>query len=254
MTVIVPLEVKCAVCGTSTTQHGLVSTNEFGSRDLDLRPAQMMRSTMHNWVQQCPNCGLCATSVDKVPAGTAELVRSTRYQALLRDATRMPQLARRFRAQSLMEEQVGDLVSAAHAALCAAWACDDARETDAAIDCRNRAIGLFLRAADSDQPSTDGSERDGRNLVVIDLLRRTSRFDEARARCQLVLEAADPSHRAIAQYQATLVDAADTAVHRVDEAKLPETKLPKVTKVGPLAQLLLAQVLGFVRRLIRARR
>lgn len=251
MTIIVPLEIKCALCGTSTTQYGLTSTNEFGSRDLDLRPAQMMRSTMRNWVQQCPNCGLCAASIDKAPAGAAELVRSPRYQALLSDATRMPQLARWFRAQSLLEERGGHLASASHAALCAAWACDDARETEAAIDCRNHAIGLFVRAADSGQSPTDGSERGGRNLVLIDLLRRTSHFDEARARCQLVLEAADPTHRAIAQYQLTLLDAADTAVHRVDEAKRSESKLPKAkaTKARPGARLL-----GFLGRLIRARR
>lgn len=43
---------ECFVCGLVSQHPVLKSTNEFGYRDLDFRPAQMRRSTMVYWVQE----------------------------------------------------------------------------------------------------------------------------------------------------------------------------------------------------------
>ena len=47
---------KCAVCGEMETYYEIGSTNSFGSPDLDLRPPQMQRGTMGEWIQK-ERCG-----------------------------------------------------------------------------------------------------------------------------------------------------------------------------------------------------
>ena len=219
MTTYSTAEVTCSVCHTSVSHNALASTNEFGSRDLDLRPAEMMRSTMGTWVQQCPKCGLCAASLDHAPQGAAEGVQTSEYRAVLHGPSRMPKLARQFRAEALLTERAGQLATAANRALCAAWACDDAGEAEAAVECRTLAIGLFVRASGGNgRPAKDVPEPDTLNLLLTDLLRRTGRFDEARARCEMALHTKNDVMRAVARFQRALIDKADTAVHRIEEA------------------------------------
>ena len=50
-------ECTCAVCGRVSMQGVIMSTNAFGSPDLDLRPPPMERFTIDHWVQECPHCG-----------------------------------------------------------------------------------------------------------------------------------------------------------------------------------------------------
>ncbi len=43
----------CAMCGAKSTHRGIMSTNAFGSPDLDLRPPEMERSTMGSILRGC---------------------------------------------------------------------------------------------------------------------------------------------------------------------------------------------------------
>ena len=63
MTTMFRQKYKCAVCGTEKEFYGIASTNSFGSPDLDLRPPEMQRSTMGQWIQQCPKCGYVSGSI-----------------------------------------------------------------------------------------------------------------------------------------------------------------------------------------------
>ena len=49
-TTLEEVEKVCAVCGAKSTQVVVMSTNRLGSTDLDLRPPEMMSSTMRYWV------------------------------------------------------------------------------------------------------------------------------------------------------------------------------------------------------------
>ena len=60
MTIIRDIETECSVCGETTEQPVLMSTNSWGYPDLDLRPPEMQRATMHVWIQECPHCGYVA--------------------------------------------------------------------------------------------------------------------------------------------------------------------------------------------------
>jgi hypothetical protein len=215
-------EVTCRVCGARSTRHVLNSTNTFGSRDLDLRPPPMMRETMDAWVQCCSDCGLCAPRLDTVPSGAKDVVRTTEYQAVLQDP-RFPRLANQFRAQSFLEERSGDISAAASCALHAAWVCDDAGSIELAVECRNHAIALFSQAATSKAlskgyASKQGSQTDASNLLLADLCRRANRLDEARARCQPVLESTEKTMRAVARFQLALMEKGDTAAYTIAEA------------------------------------
>jgi hypothetical protein len=50
VTTIFEEEATWAVCGSKQTVQEIGSTNSFGAMDLDMRPPQMKRSTMHLWV------------------------------------------------------------------------------------------------------------------------------------------------------------------------------------------------------------
>ena len=69
----------CAVCGKESEYSVLNSTNTFGSPDLDLRPPEMRRSTMHIWIQECPFCGYISKDVTDETSVTKELLSSERY-------------------------------------------------------------------------------------------------------------------------------------------------------------------------------
>jgi len=98
MTTFDELPVTCAVCGTTSVHPILMSTNSFGSPDLDLRPAEMQRSTVWMWVQRCPQCGYCADSLDKAGDGADAVTASASYREQLVDPG-LPELAVSFVCQ-----------------------------------------------------------------------------------------------------------------------------------------------------------
>ena len=74
------MERKCSVCGATNEFRVLLSTNTFGGGpDLDLRPAEMKRSTMPVWVQECPECGFISGDVTDLSTVTREWLQSEQY-------------------------------------------------------------------------------------------------------------------------------------------------------------------------------
>src|SRR5436190_15836468 len=122
VTMIDRRSLQCHNCGQASDHETLMSTNEFGSPDLDLRPAEMMRSTMNTWVQLCPHCGYCNHDID-LPAKNSAILQSTRYRAAL-DNDAYPPLARRFLAYAVTLEE-SEPNGVADAYTWAAWVCDD---------------------------------------------------------------------------------------------------------------------------------
>ena len=74
MTTLAYEDIKCSHCGTVAEQLVCNSTNEFGARDLDLRPGEMLRSTMHTWMQSCVSCGYVAASLDTPLGADAPII------------------------------------------------------------------------------------------------------------------------------------------------------------------------------------
>lgn len=191
----------------------LNSTSSFGPSDLDLRPAEPARSSLFAWVQRCSSCGYCAPSIDK---GTYrhEIVKSAPYRALLGEAD-LPELARSFLCSSMIFEQFEEAL-AARSAIRAAWVCDDEELHDAAIRCRLRAVEL-LRESESEgdalfrDPSTE-------NAVIVDLLRRSGRFEDAAVQAHEALEEAEGTVAAVLAFSRSRAIAHDAGVYTVEDA------------------------------------
>jgi len=202
----------CALCGQASTQTRLRTVAQTGPPDLDLRPAEMARSTMTHWLQQCPGCGYVAPRIDQASEGAAAIVSGGHYRALLNEAS-YPPLARRFLCRAMLLEETGDLHAAAEATLHAAWVADDSRKADLARAWRLDAVALFRQG-----PRPDLEQR----IRIIDILRRAGEFDGAAAEAGELASAGlpDPVDRVVA-FERRLIAAGDVRAYTVASALPP---------------------------------
>ena len=205
MTTIRQELVTCAVCGELTRILVMDSTSIFGSPDLDLRPAEIARSSIFAWIQQCSSCGYCAPTVDEATPSAREVVDSDAYRAQLADEG-LPELARSFLCSSMIFEEHGDEAAAAQNAIEAAWVCDDEDLPEAATRCRLRAIEL-LRADQSTEYE-----------LIVDLLRRAGRFEDAIAQADAALADAEGELAAVLAFSRSIALAGDSGPYTVDAA------------------------------------
>lgn len=172
MTILDSKEKRCAVCGSRVTCTILCSTSTFGSPDLDLRPAEMQRSSMHVWLQECTECHYVAEDIEKSSTKAGDVINSTEYQEI-RNNIKLPELVSRFLRFSLLHEN--DYESSGIAKLRAAWVCDDNGDDNLAKKCRNDAADCLNKL----QPFDDSEEGIGLGCRLVDILRRSSRFEES---------------------------------------------------------------------------
>lgn len=162
---------RCSVCGAKNEFPVLTSTNTLGGPDLDLRPAEMQRSTMRLWIQECPKCGYVSNNVsDKSPV-PKEWLSSPEYSTC-EGISFSSALARRFYKQYLIQKKVGNIEDAFYAVLRAAWSCDDSNEVQNAKRCRETAIPLITKLI-----AGNTSNRETLLIVKADLMRRAEQFD-----------------------------------------------------------------------------
>ena len=143
------------------------------------------------------------------------------YQAL-RKSQRYPELATRFLRAALLAEGAREPETAFHHALRAAWDCDDEGRLEAAAECRSAAIH-YLRSARERRPaaSDQGGEEDraAETAVLIDLLRRIGRFEEAGALSSRLSQEKLPNVlRQVIAFENMLIARQDTGCHTVEEA------------------------------------
>lgn len=226
----------CVLCGQSSEHLGLGSTNAFGSPDLDLRPPEMQRSTMEQWVEECPHCGYAYNTIDEKIAGIDTLTQlfanvderpaSQLWRRLfnecrsMRDETSKPEsnLVRRFLTASKVAQIAGSADDAAHYALCAAWAADDENDHTSASICRDLAADFFRAILlETDRPSDIWTVNATR---LTDVLRRAGRSDDAIALSgQLLGGELDETIRAVLTFQREASLKQDAACYTVAEAR-----------------------------------
>jgi hypothetical protein len=199
----------CALCGTPCPPRYRPPAPEI-SPDLDLRPGEPTRSTLQNWVQTCQGCGAVATDLALLPPGSIEIVESEAYLDLhARPETATPFL----RAAMVCRE--GDR---AGALLQAAWAADDAEDTEAAAHYRREAAACW--------GEPDGVES---ALRLIDILRRAGLL-EAAEECSgvIAMDAMDERSADILVYQRARIAQGDTGRHLMSSAIRPPARTPHV--------------------------
>ncbi|WP_292518823.1 hypothetical protein [Methanoculleus sp.] len=211
------LNTTCAVCGESCRFTIPEAASSVGSRDLDTRPAEPLRSTIYAWVKRCPSCGYCAPDPGKARRGAADVVKLPRYRWQL-DSRKFPRIANTFLCWSIIQEELGIPAQAAWASLHAAWICDDEGDDVPARICRTRAADLLRRAWEQGERLT--SQPGGDEALLVDLLRRAGRLREARA---VVVEGLEQNPQSliadIMRLQDRLIAARDRGVHTVAEAR-----------------------------------
>ena len=173
MTTMMRQKSKCAVCKAVSEHSVITSTNTFGGGpDLDLRPAEMRRSTMGVWVQVCPECGYVSANISDKHQVTKKWLQSEKYLTCdgIDFASDLAKAFYRYYMINLEEKNTED---AFFAILHCAWACDDKKDIENAKHCRKLAIPLADKLI-----ATDFINRNNIMLLKSDLMRRAGQFDE----------------------------------------------------------------------------
>jgi len=176
MTTLYTTKKICVVCNNLSDQTGIGSTNALGSPDLDTRPPEMKRSTISHWVEKCPYCGYCNSSIEDTERGLEEIIYSSEYRTIVENKN-YSELANSFLCRSYIYEYLWNLPVSIWSQIHAAWAFDDAEDKQQAKVCRIKAFSLMEKLWNEDKLLME--EKGGDYILAIDLLRRSEKFDEA---------------------------------------------------------------------------
>ena len=216
MTTFHQVELICAICSSKSEQMTISSTNSMGSRDLDLRPPEMQRSTMECWVQECPTCGYAYSSIEEKADNSAATMSSPAYKEVLSGQLH-GSLMGSFLKSSLLAEGAADIRAAAHYALNAAWAADDVSDTMNANFNRYRAVSLFeklLKVTDYNAEETTVTR-----TIMVDILRRSGQWDEAINLANILLsQKLDPTIELVLTFEISQALQNDTQCYTIEEA------------------------------------
>jgi hypothetical protein len=210
MTMLARVQNRCAVCGAINMYTDVMSTNSFGSPDLDLRPAEMERSTMGSWIQACPKCGYVSKRISDQTYVSKLWLQSEKY--LTCDGIPfVSDLAKIFYRYYLLNSRKSELEDAFFSILHAAWACDDANDDENAKHCRE--IGIVLGRLLIEENCADV---DKIKLICADLMRRAGKFDQLISTYESV-HFDDDLHNQILKFQIEKAKARDVSCYRVGE-------------------------------------
>jgi hypothetical protein len=215
MTTFASQELICNSCGARSSQTVVLSTNSFGTPDLDSRPPEAARSDLLG-IQRCQSCGYCAPDISEGLDGTGASLESANRSAVASSAG--PLLARQWNSWSLVNERAGDRCAAGWASLRAAWASDDARDELAAQAHRALALDHLSACVEAGDPITKDTAT--QELVLLDLHRRLGHDAETLGIAELFAARTMPDHvRAIAQFQTALIQRHDLRCYSVRDAQ-----------------------------------
>ena len=169
MTTIRKIEQKCPVCKKPSLVSVLTSTSTWGYPDLDLRPAEMQRSSMFAWLAQCPHCGYVSGNFNNGTDLTEEFLQGEEYQNL-EGYEFKSDLSKRFYRAYLIAKELNNKRKCFFNLLHCAWKCDDAEDANAR-EIRKKALSYI--------DEFEAGEDEKRNLLCMkaDLLRRSGQFD-----------------------------------------------------------------------------
>ena len=170
MTQIHEIEEECSVCGETSEQLVLISTNSWGYPDLDLRPPEMQRSTMHVWIQECPHCGYVAGDLSDELEISKDYLKCEEYRTCEGNDFKSD-LSKRFYKLHMIARESGDLESSFHSLRNCIWKCDDVQD-ELAVEMRKRAVELANELIEKDI-----EDKDILILMKADFLRRSGQFD-----------------------------------------------------------------------------
>ena len=211
MSTFFDMEFKCAVCGETHAFTVIGSTNTFGGApDLDLRPPEMQRSTMGQWVHECPSCGYVSSSIDEKTSVSEAFLKSPEYLSC--DGVDFESaLAARFYKHYMISLRDKNPKAAFFAVLHAAWACDDANDEDSAAHCRRLALPLL-----SELIASEPGDAETMSVLKADVMRRAGLFDEVQREFASVRLSQDLLNQILA-FELSRAEEHDTGCYRVSD-------------------------------------
>lgn len=212
MTTIRKIEQKCPVCRKPSLVSVLTSTSTWGYPDLDLRPAEMQRSSMFAWLAECPHCGYVSGNFNNGTDITEEFLQGDDYKSL-EGFEFKSDLAKRFYRAYLIAKELKDSRKCFFNLLHCAWACDDAEDSNA-IEIRKKALFYI--------DDFEAGEDEKRNLLCMkaDLLRRSGQFDRVVEEFKDVT-IGEELHDKIINFQIEKAEKKDTACYTVEDVINP---------------------------------
>lgn len=217
MTVLLRAFSYCPICGQKVNHRLLVSTNSFGSPDLDFRPAGMHRSTMPYWHVQCPECGYVAKNFDRriswfEKRRLLHILKTEQYKKC--DGLELPDhTSRRFYQQYLLYKDVAKDYELFHYLKCCVWACDDFGPLceDVTKSLRIKVIPYLERAIRREMRTT---QKEQMMLLLADFYRRSEQFREVEE-CLQNRKFKTEGYDDIAAYQLELAGKKDSRRHSI---------------------------------------
>lgn len=199
----------CAVCGQTSLQPVISSTSTLNYPDLDLRPAEMQRSSMFAWLAECPHCGYVATKLENELEAPADILKTDAYLTCEGNDFKSD-LTKKFYRRHLISKAERDYGSEFLSLLHCAWICDD-NDDELAIEVRKMALNSI------DKIDTESvEEKNNLQLIKADLLRRSQQFDKVINEFEdFILE--DKVQNDIIIFQIELAMNRDSDCHTVEE-------------------------------------
>ena len=219
MSTIHHVDMTCSCCGKESHHVILGSSITLGAPDLDLRPSEMLRSTMGYWIQECPHCGYVAADLSEETTMTPERMDPVYFrdeEVLGFTSRRARRFFRRFliiNRTSHEDPRINHDQDSFLALRNAAWACDDAKDQKNADFCRSGAAVHLKRLVESDPEN-----RETYILVRADMLRRCGRFDTL-IRDYGEMELPDPLLNRILAFQVQKAKEGDRGRYTVDHVQ-----------------------------------
>ena len=209
MTMIRDFDQKCSVCGKSSPQPVLLSTNTMGYPDLDMRPAGMRRDTMNTWIHECPHCGYVAEDLGDEHEIPNDFLKSDAY--LTCDGHDFKSdISKLFYKRYLIAKRENDVMMCFLSLRNCAWKCDDFEDENAAA-IRRQALAYIDDLIEDD-------EEDRNVLLVIksDFLRRSGEFEKIVEEYENLTIGEEP-HDSIIQFQIEKARARDDSCYTVED-------------------------------------
>lgn len=171
MTIIRQYDKKCSVCGKSSPQRMLASTNSSGYSDLDLRPPEMQRSTMGTWIQECPHCGYVARNLEGEAKISKDFLNAEEY-VTCEGHDFKGRLSKLFYKCYLIARQSEDTMMCFVSLRNCAWDCDDYDDENA------RSVRMLALDFLDDLISRDNEDSNTFLVIKADFLRRSGEFEK----------------------------------------------------------------------------
>ena len=216
MSLIYGEDVECVICNEISNQAVIVSTNVFGSPDLDTRPPEMERSNIEYEIQRCPSCGYCSSDLSKCHENTKDIVDSQRYKTIIANDL-LPEVASSFLALSYEYEQNNQMGDSVWSAIHASWICDDEEILEASKNCRKQALSLIDKAGSYEKLLSD--QVGATEVIAIDLMRRVGMFSKGLKLVKSTkVKDVDEVIFKVIDYEEKLIEMKDVESHTISEA------------------------------------